>query len=108
MLISPEFGGEMDAVAYIINGKTVIIDRDWLPYVQSKRWFISKTSTTGYAGYKRTGQKSELLHRTIIGATEGQLVDHINCNSLDNRRENLRFCTRAQNGFNRGSVANKS
>ena len=37
------------------------------------------------------------MHRFIMGAGKGQIVDHINGNKLDNRRENLRFCTKSQN-----------
>lgn len=38
-----------------------------------------------------------LMHRMILGATKGQIVDHINGDPLDNRDENLRLCTQAQN-----------
>lgn len=40
------------------------------------------------------------MHRVVMGAKKGQQVDHINRNKLDNRRENLRFCTVAQNQMN--------
>lgn len=41
------------------------------------------------------------MHRFLIGAPKGVRVDHINLNKLDNRRENLRFVTAAQNSSNR-------
>ncbi len=42
-----------------------------------------------------------LLHRVVIDAPENIQVDHINCDSLDNRKENLRLATRSQNLGNR-------
>jgi hypothetical protein len=41
------------------------------------------------------------MHRLIINAPLGKEVDHINGDSLDNRRDNLRLCTRQQNCCNR-------
>jgi hypothetical protein len=41
------------------------------------------------------------MHREIMNCPEGFLIDHINNNSLDNRRANLRQATRAQNTYNR-------
>jgi hypothetical protein len=41
------------------------------------------------------------MHRQILNAKPGQIVDHRNRNGLDNRRENLRFATSAQNNINR-------
>lgn len=49
------------------------------------------------------------LHRAILQAPEGLEVDHVNGNTLDNRKENLRLCTRQQNMCNqRVSKANTS
>lgn len=52
---------------------------------------------------KTKEQGSERMHRTIMKAKKGELIDHINGNGLDNRKSNLRFCTHNQNLFNRGS-----
>lgn len=58
-------------------------------YVKVYRGRINKTS-------------DELLHRVILGDIPlGMVVDHINHNGLDNRKENLRICTVSENGHNR-------
>jgi hypothetical protein len=44
---------------------------------------------------KETGKR--YLHRVITGATKGMDVDHINGDRLDNRRSNLRVCSRSEN-----------
>lgn len=54
---------------------------------------------------KRT---TEQLHRCILNATAGTEIDHINGDTLDCRRNNLRVCTRAQNGANRGNPLNNA
>lgn len=54
----------------------------------------------------RIDGKDLYLHRILVRAEKGQIVDHINNNALDNRKENLRFVTKSQNQMN--SVAKKS
>jgi hypothetical protein len=41
-----------------------------------------------------------LIHRFILGATDGRIVDHANRNTLDNRKTNLRLCTKSENAVN--------
>ncbi|MDP1931912.1 MAG: HNH endonuclease [Gammaproteobacteria bacterium] len=40
------------------------------------------------------------MHRLIMGFPERMEIDHINGNSLDNRRSNLRVVTRSENARN--------
>jgi len=40
------------------------------------------------------------MHRLIMAATAGQMIDHKNGNPLDNRKHNLRLCTHSQNNAN--------
>ena len=48
------------------------------------------------------------MHREIMGAPAGMLVDHRNRDTLDNRRENLRLATHSQNQFNKGKTSRKT
>lgn len=50
-------------------------------------------------GYVRKGT-NDWLHRIIANAEEGDFTDHINCNTLDCRRSNLRVVTKQQNQMN--------
>lgn len=50
-------------------------------------------------------EKQIYLHRILLNAEDGQQIDHINGDSLDNTRNNLRFATIAKNNMNRRSTA---
>jgi len=61
--------------------------------------FYNKTAKFVYAGVYYKGG-SVMLHRVVMKAKKGQIVDHINGDTLDNRLENLRFVTSTQNHYN--------
>lgn len=67
-----------------------------------RRWSLG---TGGYAvrvQKVRGRQLTILMHRQImgLGQGDGRVVDHRNHDTLDNRRRNLRVCTRSGNAHN--------
>lgn len=71
------------------------------------KWCAHWEGTTCYARrddmseWKEGRRKVIRMHRHIMNAPSDMLVDHVNHDGLDNRRSNLRLCTKGQNGWNR-------
>jgi hypothetical protein len=80
------------------NGEVTLIDRSDADLVAGLAW---RLLNNGYVMAQR-GKMYFYLHRLIAGAGEGERVDHINRDKLDNRTVNLRIATASQNGANRG------
>lgn len=84
-------------------GKIALIDACDIGIVSQFSW--SATPMSGRIRSKhyvhgRVNGKMVKLHRLLLGAKDGQSVDHIDGNGLNNRRQNLRFATPAQNARN--------
>jgi len=79
-------------------GTIVQIDKeDALNYVGISMWITDH----GYVRVcGRNGIRERYLHREIMKAEKSFVVDHINGDKLDNRKQNLRICTQQQNCFN--------
>ena len=78
-----------------------LIDEEDYPLVSKYIWHAYKSKNTWGAATHPSRNKSISLHRLIMSCPKGMCVDHINGNGLDNRRENLRICTIAENNRNR-------
>ncbi len=86
-------------------GMHTTIDAADLPLVAPYKWHASKSSNGRYyaRGYMVVdGRWTKVyLHRFLTGAPRGVDVDHINSDTLDNTRSNIRVCTHAENSRNR-------
>jgi hypothetical protein len=99
----PRIEGDL-AYVPLGNGPDAVIDAAAAHLVEHRNWSMA---TTGYARtgvYVGGGEKDQtvLMHRHIVGATASEHVDHIDGDKLNNRRSNLRVCSRSQNLANRG------
>lgn len=66
-------------------------------------WYRRKSKSSSYvvATYLLDGKKQTVrLHRLVINAAEGDFVDHINGDTMNNCKSNLRIVTRSQNNQN--------
>lgn len=82
------------------SGHVLLVDEQDEELARAYSWHASHSRQTWYARTS-SARKTVYLHRLLLGATRGQIVDHCNGNGLDNRRDNLRFVTHTQNCQNR-------
>jgi hypothetical protein len=76
------------------------IDIDSVDMVKKLKWHIDNYN---YVGTVINGRKVK-LHQLVMGRKKGCEIDHINHDTLDNRRYNLRHVTRSQNNMNRRGI----
>lgn len=89
----------------LTQGKVAKLDPEDYEWASTMTWHAFEVKGKWYA--RSTGNK--YLHRLIAGATKRKdEVDHINGDSLDNRRGNLRVVTHKQNQQNRRSGYGKT
>ena len=85
------------------RGLFAIVDDTYFDMLSKFNW-TQLVGHTGikYAVYKKGKEPYVYMHRFILKAPKGTIIDHINHNGLDNRKDNLRFCTYAENAINTG------
>lgn len=82
----------------LTRGLVALVDDSWFDELNKFKWRVMG-SKRNYAVRQEQG-KTIFMHRVIAGTPEGQVCDHINGDGLDNRSDNLRNCTDAQNAHN--------
>jgi len=90
------------------SGKYATVDDGDYPILNKIRWHID------FGGYVlssvRIGKKSinVRMHHAVLSQKEGLETDHINGDKLDNRKTNLRLCTKSENANNKGLRKNNT
>lgn len=79
-----------------------IIDLNDVDKVSKHKWYLH---SNGYVCNRSKGNVL-YLHRYLMGVEGESFIDHINMNKLDNRKNNLRMCTNAENMRNKKEMSN--
>jgi len=81
-----------------------IVDPDDYPKLCRYDWQLKEGKNTCYAWrmmFEKGGKLNIIyMHREIMQAAPGVIVDHKNCDGLNNTKRNLRFASRSQNRCN--------
>ena len=95
----------------LTQGKVALVDDDMYEYLNQWKWYVQKWNIGYYAvrnirvNKKYSGYVS--MHRLITNNYDKNLItDHINGNTLDNHKWNLRICTYSDNNKNRNIAKN--
>lgn len=88
---------------------TTILDEDDYEYISQWKWHTGNGKYSLYA--RRSAIKDGkniciFMHREIARTPLNLKTDHINGNTLDNRKSNLRICTNAENCRNQNKSNN--
>lgn len=78
-------------------GRT-FVDLEDIELIKNYKWYLTGS---GYAMTRMSKNKQLFLHRLIMNPKKDKVIDHINGDPLDNRKENLRICTQSENLLNR-------
>lgn len=88
------------------RGQVAIVDDADFKFLTQWKWSAMKRRRgLGWYAVRTTwkGGRTDacfFMHRVLVGAEPGQMVDHRDGDGLNNRRSNLRIATQAQNNAN--------
>lgn len=82
-------------VIFTNKNKQILVDDEDYTRLCEYKWY------TNWYGYAVDTKKDIRIHRLIMNAPDGLVVDHMDGNPLNNQKHNLRLCTYAENSRNR-------
>jgi hypothetical protein len=96
----------------LTQGQVAQVDESDFLYLSQWKWHAMWSGDMhSYYGVRTVNKlkvTTILMHRVILNAQPGQLVDHINHQTLDNRRSNIRLCLPSGNTFHRRKSKNNT
>ncbi|HSW00923.1 MAG TPA: HNH endonuclease [Sedimentisphaerales bacterium] len=87
------------ALIPLTRNTVAVVDIEDFEWLRRHKWHAKKLGGNFYACRHEKG-RTILMHREIMKAPQGMVVDHRRDNTLNNRRRNLRICTQAQDRAN--------
>jgi hypothetical protein len=85
---------------FLTRGYITLVDDEDYEFLMQWKWYAGGPGSTPYAIRNTTidgKQKMVQMHRVLMNAPKGMVVDHIDNQGLNNQKSNLRVCTQSQN-----------
>ncbi len=84
------------------------VDPDDYQTVSQYNWHLYESISRNYYAVRYEERRYIKMHRVIMNAPKGVIVDHKDGDGLNNTKDNLRFATYAQNSYNKKTGKNGS
>jgi hypothetical protein len=100
------YGAAFRRVKLITNEKVdkkyqyAIVDPEDYEKLSGYPWQLFESKSKNFYAVRHDGKTIVRMHRVIMNAPKGKIVDHRNRNGLNNTKQNLRFATHSQNCCN--------
>ena len=88
----------------LTQGRVALVDDEDFEWLSAWKWYAKENGKSWYAARLdslRKPRRCIYMHHLLLDPPLSMRIDHRNHNGLDNRRQNLRICTRQQNQMNR-------
>ena len=85
----------------LTQGKMALIDDEDFDRVSAFKWYYSRHGYAVRSAHRADGNPKRIyLHRFVVDAPDDMVVDHMDGNTLNDQRHNLRMCAQSENQRN--------